>query len=237
MSSARCDSDLSSGRATRDGGRAGALAWLPRLLKIASATVFLCACAGLHAAPQRYAQNGVEYFVGPAGDWVQRTPVAGLVARTGAVPKIGAIDAPLRYRLIDAQLLLADGPPQRYLRRTIQVLAPAGLERAARVDIAYQPQYETLTLHSVAVLRGPNRFEKLPRLRPELLRRELGLEAGLYDGTTTASFTVDDVRVGDSIDVEYTLAGINPALGGRYNRVLTPGVPGRARSVQGAGPG
>ena len=105
------------------------------------------------------------------------------------------------------------------------MLAPAGLEQAARVDITYQPQFETLTLHSIAVLRGATRTEKLPKLRPELMRRELGLEAGLYDGAATASFTLDDVRVGDSVDVEYTLAGINPALGGRYNRVLSLAFP------------
>jgi lipoprotein NlpI len=183
------------------------------------ALVLLCASAGLQAAPQRYTQNGVQYLVGPAGTWVQRTPVS------GAPSPRGTVDGALRYRLIDAQLLLTDAVPQRYVHRTIQVVAPAGLEQAARVDITFQPQYETLTLHSIAVLRGPARTEKLPRLRPELLRRELGLEAGLYDGATTASFTVDDVRVGDSIEVEYTLAGINPALDGRYSRFLSLAVP------------
>ncbi len=218
MSSAGFDGGVDAG-VRRTSGRGVVIAWPLRALKIACAALFVCASAGLYAAPQRHVQNGVEYFVGPAGDWVQRTRMSGLAGKPAAV------EGPLRYRLLDAQLLLADAAPQRYSHRTIQVLTPAGLERAARVDITYQPQYETLTLHSVAVLRGPNRTEKLSTLRPELMRRELGLEAGLYDGTATASFTLDDVRVGDSIDVEYTLAGINPALGGRYNHVLSLAFP------------
>ncbi len=210
------------------GARSGPFGRSARALAIGWAALLLvCASAGIQAAPQRhaqngpqrYAQNGLEYFVGPAADWVQRTPLP------GARDPSSAADGALRYRLLDAQLLLADAAPQRYLRRTIQVLAPAGLEQVARVDITYQPQYETLTLHSIAVLRGVTRTEKLPKLRPELMRRELGLEAGLYDGAATASFTVDDVRVGDSIDVEYTVAGLNPALDGRYSRVLSLAFP------------
>ena len=108
MSGAGFDGGVDAGvRRRLSGGRAVVIAWPLRALKIACTAWFVCACAGLYAAPQRHVQNGVEYFVGPAGDWVERTRMSGLAG------KAVAVEGPLRYRLLDAQLLLADAAPQR----------------------------------------------------------------------------------------------------------------------------
>jgi lipoprotein NlpI len=214
MWKARCVSDTGGWGDARWRQPSHASGALQVLWAAAAILLFSCPAGAIQTAPQPYDQSGLEYLVDPPAEWVQRASLPG--RSSGGGPRDGA----LRYRLIDAQLLLSGSGPQRYFRGTTLVLSRAGLEDAARVDIAYHPQYETLTLHSIAVLRGTARMEKLPQLRAELMRREVGLEAGIYDGVVTASFTLDDVRIGDSIDVEYTLAGINPALGGRYNRAL-----------------
>ncbi|PYO75694.1 MAG: hypothetical protein DMD63_16265, partial [Gemmatimonadetes bacterium] len=48
------------------------------------------------------------------------------------------------------------------------------------------------------------------------LQREKELERRIYDGTITALFILEDVRVGDVIDFSYTIRGANPILGDRY---------------------
>jgi transglutaminase-like putative cysteine protease len=122
--------------------------------------------------------------------------------------------------LWDGPVLLDGAEPQRYLRRVIQAAAPAGLEAVARVDIAFNPHFETLTIHAINVLRGSQRTDRLSTARVDLMRREPRLEAGVIDGMITATFTLGDVRVGDSVEVEFSVRGSNPVLGGRYNRIL-----------------
>ena len=94
MSDAGFDGDMNAGQARRNNVRITVVGRPIAALKIVCTAVLMCACAGLDAAPQRHVENGVEYFVGPAGDWVQRTAISGLVAKPSAV------EGPLRYRLI-----------------------------------------------------------------------------------------------------------------------------------------
>ncbi|MFX6296420.1 DUF3857 domain-containing protein, partial [Acinetobacter baumannii] len=52
--------------------------------------------------------------------------------------------------------------------------------------------------------------------RIELMRREQQLERQMIDGVRTALLVISDVRVGDIVDVAYTLEGENPIFEGRY---------------------
>jgi lipoprotein NlpI/transglutaminase-like putative cysteine protease len=177
-------------------------------------TLALClAVSCAQAEPQRHTQGGFEFFVDSVPGWVQRTTVPPLAAPTAGQ---GAV----RLRLWDGQVVLDGAAPQRYLRTVTQAAAPAGLEAVARANIAFNPRFETLTVHAISVLRGSKRIDRLSTARVDLMRRETELEAGVFDGMVTAAFTIDDVRVGDSVEVEYSVRGSNPVLGGRYNRIL-----------------
>src|SRR5437870_347882 len=45
---------------------------------------------------------------------------------------------------------------------------------------------------------------------------EAALENGVYSGTVTASILVDDLRVGDTIEYQYSVVGDNPVFGGKF---------------------
>ncbi|OYU92615.1 MAG: hypothetical protein CFE45_22585, partial [Burkholderiales bacterium PBB5] len=76
--------------------------------------------------------------------------------------------------------------------------------------------YQRLVLHSVALVRGGQRIDKLDASRVKLLHREPQLERQMIDGRMTAALVLDDVRVGDRIDFAYSVIGDNPVFAGRF---------------------
>ncbi|MFX9123810.1 DUF3857 domain-containing protein, partial [Acinetobacter baumannii] len=43
-----------------------------------------------------------------------------------------------------------------------------------------------------------------------------GLENGVYSGQVTASILIDDLRVGDTLDIAFSTSGQNPVFGSKY---------------------
>src|SRR5262249_14870713 len=84
----------------------------------------------------------------------------------------------------------------------------------------FSPDSQRLTVHALSVLRAGQHIDKLSTARVEVLRREAGREAALYDGVVTADFVVDDVRVGDIVGVAYTLSSEASVGGELYNSTL-----------------
>lgn len=178
---------------------------------LAAALLALSFSAGAAAEPRRVTKGGIDYFIDAVPAWVVRS----------AVPQASVADTPikgpLRHALLDYQTSLLGATPERYMHHAMAVATASAVERAANVPIAFSPDSERLTLHSLAVLRAGQRIDKLPTTRVELLRRELGREALTYDGVVTADFVLDDVRAGDIVEVEYTLSGTNAVDGERFN--------------------
>lgn len=168
----------------------------------------LLAAAWLSAAAAVAAPAVVERAAEPR--WVQPLALDGL--------DDGLQPAPLQVLLADRQTRLgaAGVASQRYHRSVRQVRDAAGLESAAQFEIEFDPGYERLTLHRLDLLRGKSRLDKLDLRRVRVLQRETGLEQRRLDGRSTASIVLDDVRVGDRIEIAYTITGDNPVFGGRF---------------------
>lgn len=127
--------------------------------------------------------------------------------------------APMQFVLIERQVRLPDtgvADLQVYTRKLRQVNEPSGLEAAARVEVEFDPGTQRLQLHTVAVLRKGLRIEKLDHAKPTLLHREQQLEQQLLDGRLTATMVIDDLRVGDQVEIAYTVVGGNPVFEGRF---------------------
>jgi Domain of Unknown Function with PDB structure (DUF3857) len=72
-------------------------------------------------------------------------------------------------------------------------------------------------LHSAAVVRDGRRQERLLEARIEPMRREQRLEQQMMDGNDTLLVLLNDVRVGDAVEMAYTVEGENPIFEGRIS--------------------
>ncbi|MFL6699837.1 MAG: DUF3857 domain-containing protein [Vitreoscilla sp.] len=146
----------------------------------------------------------------PPPSWVN--PVA---VPLDAVAAPGSSSGGVEYLLSDRQTRLEARDRIAYNHYAMRAITGDGVEDAAHVQVSYDPTYQTLTLHSIKVHRGGQVFSRLVAARVKLLQREKDLEARIYDGRKTADVMVEDVRIGDVVEYDYTIRGVNPALNDR----------------------
>jgi len=131
------------------------------------------------------------------------------------VPPAAATRRALVVRLEDTHLLVADKPVQ-LVNVAQQANDASALGQLGQVALHFVPQYQRLTLHRVAILRGDEVIDHTATVQVRFLQREAGLEQGVYSGVITASLLLPDVRVGDTLHLQYSIEGANPIFGGRY---------------------
>jgi hypothetical protein len=140
--------------------------------------------------------------------WVTSTPIP--------TPTLRANPAAIETLLLDDQVRVVSGAPERFQRRVRRIGTSAGLEEGVDVMVEWRPAWESLTMHWVRVRRGDQVLEPVSPRHVRVLQRERDLESGmLHDGFTLAIF-VPGLQVGDVVDVAFTRGGQNPALGDRY---------------------
>jgi lipoprotein NlpI len=168
------------------------------------------------------------------------TPAAAQASAPAAVPFVNGyriapkpswvaeVDAPVKapashgapsYRLLlsDVQTRLdAPGEQQQFARSRLVATESASLAEVSKAELHFNPAFQTLTLHEAAVWRDGVRQDRLQGARIELLRREERLEQSTLTGTQTLLVVMNDVRVGDAVDIAYTVHGANPIFKGRY---------------------
>jgi|GEM_PF-558288 len=149
--------------------------------------------------------------VAPPPPWVDLTPYA--------IPKEANphfISAGACVLLDDSQIDLCGPERAWYARHAELVTASAGAERVAQFSVSFDPAFERLEVHSIAVIRGERRIEHTGTAFFEVLRRERNMERLQFDGRLTIHVTLPDVRAGDVVETSYTLYGMRKSLGGRH---------------------
>jgi hypothetical protein len=154
------------------------------------------------------AQDG-KPTVAPPPSWVAPIRAEGPFISTPSDPSLDS-----RWLLVEHQINAQnDGQFYRWVH---QVLTLGGADRSSRVSIAYDPNFETLTMHWVKIWRGTNVLNRLDTSRFQAGRP--GAIGGdfLFSSQAYVTFPLDDVRPGDIVDYAYTINGGNPALGGMF---------------------
>lgn len=165
-----------------------------------------------------------EFSVRAIPPWVERldvatdAPVAKQHARWGI------------YDLVnDHQVRAGDGSEWQFFRTARMVLSPSGVQNASELSFDFDPSFEKLVIHEIAIVRGAKRIDALDADEVRVIQKEDDSESGIYDGEQTALVFVKDVRPGDVIDYSWSIDGANPLLGARYTDSyrLSSSVPSR----------
>lgn len=113
--------------------------------------------------------------------------------------------------LADTQVFVPEeGEPEYFYHAGKHIANLTGVEQGAEIHIDYNPAYQTLRLHEVAVWREGAKIDKIETARMSLINREKELAQLIYSGEQTLHLVLDDIRVGDTLEYSYTLRGQNP---------------------------
>ncbi|MBI4990371.1 MAG: DUF3857 domain-containing protein [Rhodocyclales bacterium] len=125
---------------------------------------------------------------------------------------------PTVIRLADSQIRVGDRHVY-YVNRAVQVNEASALSRIGQYAISLIPIYEKLNLHSVHILRGAEKIDHTLNVDVRFFQREMELERGVYSGAVTALLLLSDVRVGDTLQIRYSIEGSNPVFGNTYSKL------------------
>jgi tetratricopeptide (TPR) repeat protein len=161
------------------------------------------------AQAARPGPSGEGYRSAPLPAWVVAAPTA-----PSWTPPPGG--KARRDELVDVQVRLAGAATQTFVRFRHVALDPSTLQSISEPQIHFNPSYQRLVLHQASVRRSGVVSDRLRQARIEPLRREQGLDQRQLTGLRTLLLVLPDVRVGDAVELAYTLEGENPIFEGQY---------------------
>lgn len=174
-------------------------------------------------APPAWAADQPLYA--PPAAWVDVAPIP---------PPPSGDGAPAIQILIDDhQSRLDPSGDAYYAHRAIKILKPEGLAGVKSISVIWSPATETVTWHTLSIIRDGKTIDLLAdRSAMLVLRRETNLEQASLDGRITASRQIDGLQTGDILDIAYTRLRSDPVLKGHSfdaERMAFAGVAGRYR--------
>jgi transglutaminase-like putative cysteine protease len=163
----------------------------------------------------------------PPAPWVEVADIPPPPAEEGA-PAI-------QFLVEDHQSRLDPAGDTFYSRSVVKILKPEGLTDVKSLGVIWSPDTETITFHTLNIIRGDKVIDLLSdHAKMLVLRRETNLEQASLDGRITASRQIDGLQTGDVLDFAYTRTHADPVLKGHSfaNDALSfPGVAGRYRAT------
>lgn len=172
----------------------------------------MVSAAALLAASSAWA--GDQLITGPTSGWVRPAEVG--AARAAEASEVG-----YRYRLYDAQTRFEEGVRHTYVRYRILMQSPEGLGSGGVITLDWSANHEDLTIHHVRVIRQGTVIDVLDSQAFEVLRRETDFENSMVMGELTAALHPADLRVGDELDVAYTVSRREPVAGARPETLIS----------------
>ena len=152
--------------------------------------------------------------VGAPGAWVEVLPL----------PKAPSdVEGSATIQLLgDLQVRFTKHSDITYYGTSWQIGTAQGLD-ASSLKINWDPALETLTIHRYRILRNGQPLDLLgDGSAIKVIQREAGLENAMLDGRLTATLQPEDLRVGDVVELAYSVDRHDPAMAGRSEYVAGP---------------
>jgi len=147
--------------------------------------------------------------------FIRSAPLPAWALPLSPIPETSRTD-PIVLRLSEYQIQLG-AEPVMLLNQAMQVNERAVLSKIGQFSIVYYPIFQKLKLHRVALLRAGHVIDKMDGVNIRQLQRETGMESGIYGGATTVELLLDDVRIGDTLWVTYSVSGANPVFDKKWH--------------------
>ena len=107
----------------------------------------------------------------------------------------------------------ANAGEQALFRRTVASFGtPQGANAGSRLEVIFQPLFESLTIHHITLIRDGDEIDRTEETAFHSNFFETDAERRVKDGRVSSSALIEDLRVGDSIDFAYSIIGHTPAL-------------------------
>ncbi|MEE4207289.1 MAG: DUF3857 domain-containing protein [Erythrobacter sp.] len=160
-----------------------------------------CLAEAAPAARQEATGSG-EIAIAPVPDWASPSEML-------AVPD----DAQglIFVRRQDIIMRLTEDGQYNHVSQVFRILQPEALQ-AGNLGITWNPASGQPRVHSLLIRRGSRVIDVLEQARFEVLRREDQLEQAKLDGMLIAVLQVPDLRVGDDLELSYTVPLHDPTL-------------------------
>lgn len=117
------------------------------------------------------------------------------------------------YLLVDTQVKATHDSHAMYYATSTLLHNSQAIAENSEVYITFNPLYQQLVVHEISVIRKGNVAGTVDPAQIRLLQREEDLKDGILHGVVSAIAIVPNTRVGDRIDVKYTVVGRNPVYG------------------------
>ena len=122
----------------------------------------------------------------------------------------------------DIQVRFAKQSDVTYYATSWQIGSAQGLDGSA-LQVGWDPALETVMIHRYRILRGGQPINLLGDGHAiKVIQREGGLENAMLDGRLTATLQPEDLRVGDVVELSYSIDSHDPAMAGHSEYVAGP---------------
>ena len=107
-----------------------------------------------------------------------------------------------------------------YCQQSLRFLSEAGVQSRSEINIAFDPSYQQLQIHTVNIIRSNKVINKLDATKLKTIQQENEISDHLYNGSLTTLLILEDVQKGDVLEYSYSHKGFNPIFGNRYAAFL-----------------
>ncbi len=180
------------------------------------------------AGGHRLAAAGLGLLFLAAGTARAELPRHEAITRAALPSWIAGVEYPLEaggedaghevsYLLVDRQVRIpAAGEPETFAQFVYRIESRSALENRSSWQIDFDPSFQRVTFHDLQVYRDGVWRDRLQPSRASLLHREEDLNRQIFDQRLSLLIVLDDVRVGDTLSIAYTVTGANPVFGNRF---------------------
>ncbi|MCE9687135.1 DUF3857 domain-containing transglutaminase family protein [Shewanella sp. AS16] len=176
----------------------------------------LC-CLLLGGQAQAKTINSGDYSIelAPAPNWVKPTTMP---------PAPGQLErSPSHYRLLDRQIRIEADSSSFFQGFAAIALNQEGVKQLSKLELSFNPAFETLVLHSLEVQRNGKWSDRLAGAKINIINEEPELSNDLFQGMATAVVISHDVRIGDTLSYSFSIQGRNPVYGKEFSSGISMG--------------
>jgi transglutaminase-like putative cysteine protease len=101
----------------------------------------------------------------------------------------------------------------RFFRTVVEIMSESGLEENGQWTFTFDPLFETQRIHWIRIIRDGTIISTYDPNALRVYNTESDVASRLLNGSLTALAILEDLRVGDIVDIASSVEGANPAFG------------------------